>query len=210
MKTYLLILANLLFIIIGHAHSPNASTTMLVEKSNGSWILQISSSLTAFQQEVRTHFTETPYKSPEEFQHMVLEHLKNNIDIDYNNGSSVKIGNGSVKLGHETKVIFEVFGIDENMKTLNMRNTAFNDITQSQSALFIFKNGFKKDQFILNNENEHSIALKVDDNKFVEIDKQKAGIDPWIVIFLLTGLLLIGLLTKRLNETNALYIPRKY
>ena len=52
MKKYILIYIVGLFSLLGYSHNPDASTTMLVEKENNIWVLQISSSLTAFQQEV--------------------------------------------------------------------------------------------------------------------------------------------------------------
>jgi hypothetical protein len=198
MKKYILIYITGLFSLLGYAHNPDASTTMLVEKENNIWVLQISSSLTAFQQEVRKHFAETPYKTPEEFQQMVLEHIKNNLEISYNNGSRITLGKGMVKLGHETKVVFEVFGIPSDLQTIRVRNAAFKDIGRSQSALFIFKDGFSKDQFVLNNENDHTLELKVNGNKFIATTQQNAEISPSLVILGLIGSLCLGLLIKNI------------
>jgi len=188
--------------MLGYAHNPDVSTTMLVEKENNIWVLQISSSLTAFQQEVRTHFSETPYKTPEEFQQMVLEHIKNNLEISYNNGSKINFGQGIVKLGHETKVVFEVFGIPSNLQSLQVTNTTFKDIGRSQSALFIFKDGFSKDQFILNNENEHSLELKASGNKFVIVNQQNAGFDSKYIILIVLSLLGFSLLIHKIIFSN--------
>tara|TARA_R110002126_G_scaffold173894_1_gene322442 strand:+ start:3585 stop:4202 length:618 start_codon:yes stop_codon:yes gene_type:complete len=202
MKKYILIYITGLFSLLGHAHNPDASTTMLVEKENNTWVLQISSSLTAFQQEVRTHFAETPYKTPEEFQQMVLEHIKNNLDISFNDGSKITLGQGIVKLGHETKVVFEVFGIPSDLQSIRVRNAAFKDIGRSQSALFIFKDGFSKDQFILNNDNDHILNLKVNGNKFVEASQQNAGMDSSYVILIVMSLLGFSFLIQKIILTN--------
>ncbi|MGJ8716474.1 MAG: hypothetical protein ACSHXG_15315 [Maribacter stanieri] len=202
MKKYILIYITGLFSLLGYAHNPDASTTMLVEKENNTWVLQISSSLTAFQQEVRTHFAETPYKTPEEFQQMVLEHIKNNLDISFNDGSKITLGQGIVKLGHETKVVFEVFGIPSDLQSIRVRNAAFKDIGRSQSALFIFKDGFSKEQFILNNDNDHTLNLKVNGNKFVEASQQNAGMDSSYVILIVMSLLGFSFLIQKIILTN--------
>tara|TARA_R110000744_G_scaffold378210_1_gene494071 strand:+ start:543 stop:1160 length:618 start_codon:yes stop_codon:yes gene_type:complete len=202
MKKYILIYITGLFSLLGYAHNPDASTTMLVEKENNTWVLQISSSLTAFQQEVRTHFAETPYKTPEEFQQMVLEHIKNNLDISFNDGSKITLGQGIVKLGHETKVVFEVFGIPSDLQSIRVRNAAFKDISRSQSALFIFKDGFSKDQFILNNDNDYTLNLKVNGNKFVEASQQNAGMDSSYVILIVMSLLGFSFLIQKIILTN--------
>ncbi|WP_396634450.1 hypothetical protein [Maribacter sp. R86514] len=197
MKKYISVCTIVLCSMLGYAHNPDVSTTMLVEKENNIWVLQISSSLTAFQQEVRTHFSETPYKTPEEFQQMVLEHIKNNLDISYNNGSKITFGQGIVKLGHETKVIFEVFGIPSNLQSLQVTNTTFKDIGRSQSALFIFKDGFSKDQFILNNDNEHSLELKASGKKFIESNKLKASFNSTFAIIIVISLLAFSFIVQK-------------
>ncbi len=166
------------------AHQADVSTTMLVEKENGTWVLQISASLTAFQQEIRTHFSETPYKTPEEFQQMVLEHIQNNLHISFND-TDVSFGKGVVKLGHETKVVFEVFSIPSEITSVLVKNSAFKEIHRNQSALMLFKKGYTKEQFVLNNANNHTLALQVNGNEFVEISKSRANMfssSKWIFI----------------------------
>ncbi len=166
----------LLFITLAaKAHQADVSTTMLVERENNTWVLQISASLTAFQQEIRTHFSETPYKTPEEFQQMVLYHIQNNLHISFN-GKDISFGKGVVKLGHETKVVFEVFGIPSEINSVLVKNSAFKDIHRNQSALVLFKEGFNKKHFVLNNDNNHTLELKVNGKGFVVVGEKKAGL----------------------------------
>ncbi len=174
MKRYILLCIAGLFSIASFAHQPNASTTMLVEKDNNVWVLQISASLTAFQQEVRTHFAETPYKTPEEFQQMVLEHLKNNLHISFN-GDNISFGKGVVNLGHETKVVFEVFGIPSDINSVQIENAAFDDIYKSKSTLILLKEGFEKELFGLNNANNHTLKLYVEGNAFKILDSDESN-----------------------------------
>ncbi|WP_339714281.1 hypothetical protein [uncultured Kriegella sp.] len=193
----ILFIGLLLITITAKAHNADASTTMLVEKENGTWVLQISAALTAFQYEIREHFTETPYKTPEEFRQMVLEHLKNNLKISFNN-TDISFGKGTVKLGHETKVVFEVFGIPSEIEKVIIKNTAFDDIHNSQSALLLFKKGFSKEKFVLNSDNDKTLVLEVDGNKFVEVTQNRAGFSEngqLIVAFLLT-LLAVGMVIR--------------
>ncbi|MGB5434828.1 MAG: hypothetical protein WBM98_02975 [Maribacter sp.] len=194
MKKYMLPLVAFWFSIASFAHNPDVSTIMLVEKENNVWVLQISASLTAFQHEVRTHFDETPYKSPEEFQKMVLEHIKNNLEISFNNNREITLGQGIVKLGHETNVVFEVSGIPSEINSVWVENNVFKDISRNQSALFLFKEGFTKEQFVLDNANGHTLALEVRGNKFVVVGTSKASFfSPYFGLFFI-GLLGIGFL----------------
>ena len=187
------------------AHQPDMSTAMLVEQENGVWVMQISASLTAFQQEVNTHFTNTPYKTPEEFQSMVLEHVKNNLFLNFNGLNETSYSKGIVKLGHETRVVFEVFGVPENLKTLDVVNNVFKDVFKSKSALIISKKGFEKTQFILNNENEHAVNLLIKSNSF----KNAEGKNPETVanlikagVITLSIIVFLGLLLYRYDAKN--------
>lgn len=149
------------------AHQPDVSTTMFVEKENNTWVLQVSASLTAFQYEIKTHFSETPYKTPEEFQTMVLAYIKKNLELQINGLQIASFGDGVVKLGHETKVVFEVFGIPSEIHSAIIKNNAFKDIYKSQGTLIIAKEGFRKEHFVMNDVNDHTIALKVTNETFI-------------------------------------------
>lgn len=194
----ILLIGFLLITVAAKAHNPDVSTTMLVENENGTWVLKVSSSLTAFQQEIRTHFSETPYKTPEEFQQMVLEHLKNHLHISFND-ERVTFGKGVVKLGHETMVVFEVLDVPSEIHLVTVENTAFEDINRSRSALILLKEGFDREHFVLNKDNQHSLVLKAEGNKFVEAGKSEAG------LFSSTNQIFIGLGIWLILSMVALY-----
>lgn len=181
------------------AHQPNVSTTMLVEKENNVWVLQISASLTAFQQEINTHFSETPYETPEEFQKMVIEHIKNNLEIKFNQNHEITLGKGYVKLGHETKVVFEVFGVPSEIQSVFVKNSGFKDIHKNQSALVLLKEGFNKEHFVLNDKNNHTLNLIVDENKFIIKTKNQASFFSLNILYILLGLIIFGFLIKILK-----------
>ena len=211
MKKYIILCIAGLYSIASFAHNPDFSTTMLVEKENNTWVLQISAPLTAFQQEIRTHFAETPYKTPEEFQQMVLEHIKNNLEISFNDGTVIWFGQGMVKLGHETKVVFEVLSIPSDIQSVRVKNTTFKDINRSQSALFIFKEGFSKEQFVLNNANNHNLALEVDGNEFVEASENHASLfSNGMLLIVIGGVAAIFLALKSwTNKKTVAVVPLK-
>jgi len=164
MKNKLLILISALFISFGvQAHQPDLSSTLLVEQSENNWVLQVRASLTAFEYEVEQHFGKSSYATPEEFQDLVLKHLLANISIQYNNDQNVVLQNGKVKLGHETTVTFEVAGTPETMQLLAVNNSSFKEISRNKNALMVIKKGIAREQFILDNKNQHSVKLKVND-----------------------------------------------
>ena len=194
------------------AHQADISTTMLVEKENGTWVLQISSSLTAFQHEIRTHFAETPYETPEEFQQMVIEHIKNNLQLSFNDSQNITLGKGDVRLGHETKVVFQVFGIPSDIKSVLVKNTVFDAIHRSQSALVLLKEGFNKEQFVLNDANNHTMELQVNGNEFAEVEENNTSlISAGLLLIVIAGIaaLLLLMNSRPIKNTGLAVVSLK-
>jgi hypothetical protein len=172
------------------AHQPDISTTMLVEKDQNQWLLQISGALTGFQYAIKDHYGDAAYATPEEFQDLVLNHLQENLSIIFNDHDKVSFANGFVKLGHETNVVFEIKTVPNTIESIQVKNSSFKNIYHNQSALIILKKGIEQQQFILNNDNEHQVEVIINGNKFQLVKQSKA-----YLIYLLgaLGLLIFGL-----------------
>jgi hypothetical protein len=161
-----IIVSTLFLSFTSAVHQPEISSTMLVEREDGAWVLQVRAALTAFEYEVHTHYGKDAYTTPEEFNALVIRHLTENISISINGKEAVSLQNGKVKLGHETTAAFEVDGIPKTIKKVSVFNSSFKDIHDNQSMLMILKKGFKKQRFSLNNKNEHTAQLKASKNQF--------------------------------------------
>ncbi|MEM7511293.1 MAG: hypothetical protein AAF388_10205, partial [Bacteroidota bacterium] len=159
-----------LFVLLGlgslQAHNLNLSSTFLAEQEDKTWVLGIRASLTAFQYEVEYHYGENAYSSPEEFQELVLKHVREHISLTINDSDLVELTYGIVKLGHETQVLFKLSGALEDLQSLKVVNTSFEDISRNQSIFLIFKEGIGRNQFILNEENGHMTNIKLGDSRF--------------------------------------------
>ena len=81
------------------------------------------------------------------------------------------IKNGYVQLGHETNVLFEITVIPSEIQSLSAKNSTFSGISRNQSALIVAKNGFEKEQFLLNNKNQHTVELLAENNQFKLVEK---------------------------------------
>lgn len=149
-------------------HDSSYATTILIEQEDGSWKLQIYSALTAFEHEVHTNYGKDSYKTPEEFNNLVIRHLLKNLFININGKETVIFKNALVKLGHETLAVFDVVGIPKKIRTVLFTNSSFKDVNNNQNTLMILTNGMKKQSFILNNINQHRIKLKVSKKQFIE------------------------------------------
>jgi len=212
MKKYLLSLVVFLSVWNVQAHQTEISSTMLVEQAPNNWVLQIRTALTGLDYEIKAKKLAKPYESVEEFQALVLQHVKDNMHIYFNEKDTVSLRNGKVKLGHESSVVFQVVGVPSTINSVYVKNTTFKNIHRNQSALILIKKGFKKRQFTLNNKNDHAMHLKVADAQFIpfEAAMMTAEIPPTssyttyvyagIAFLLLAGLAFLW--TKRTRQVN--------
>ena len=161
MTKYIISSILLLSVITAQAHNPDVSSTILSENEDKTWFLQLRSALTAYEYIITKNYGEASFSTPEEFQALVLQHVKDNISITYNENTEVSLESGMVKLGHETNVIFKVMGTPKDIKSMIVTNNTFKDIHRNQSALVILKKESSRVQFVLNDKNEHTAHLNV-------------------------------------------------
>ncbi|ANH59836.1 hypothetical protein [Dokdonia donghaensis] len=200
MKKFIITALLILTTISSYAHQTEASTIILAEKEKGVWILQINASLTAFQQEVRQTYASTPYKTPEEFREMVLNHITQNLNLSFNENQNYILTDGKVQLGHETKVLFTLTRVPSNLETIDLTNTLFKNIHNSKSALLILKEDFKKTKFVLNKDNNYSLSLSVTEDEFIDINIQKASMGPVSFLSILALVIAVALLSKKVYK----------
>ncbi len=179
---------------VGIAHQADLSTTLLVERADGAWELHLVASLTAFQHEVRTHYGEDAYATPEAFQDLVAKHLQRTVSVRFGDGEAVALTSTRVALGHETKVAFALAAVPEAFTEIEVTNTAFADIHHNKSVLVILKSGTEKQQFELTAENGHTASLSLRDGRLHELSSVEASLSLGspAVILSLSVLLVAG------------------
>lgn len=166
-----LLFSSILFLVSWSisAHNPDISSTALIEQGSDKWLLQIRSSLTAFEYEIEKHFGKSSYKTPEEFQSLVIDFVRDNVSIQLNDGESIILKNGLVKLGHETSVTFQLEKPLKDIETIKIYNGCFSNIARNRSLVFVLKEGIEKKQFEINEENNHSLKLAFKNGRVVPI-----------------------------------------
>ncbi|MDX2069517.1 MAG: hypothetical protein SFV55_13905 [Haliscomenobacter sp.] len=148
-----------------HAHSPDLSNLMIYEQ-NGKCFLLMKSSLTAFEGEVDFHFKKNAYKTPEEFEQLVIKHFKRNCFVVINR-DTIKLSNTQVKLGHETTLFAELKNPPQKIESCYIRNTFFKDMPSNQCELVLTTKDLPQKQFIFNKENKQEVNLRVENNQWV-------------------------------------------
>lgn len=148
------------------AHQPDISSTMLADKGDGSWVLQIRAALTAFEYEVKYSNQNNEYESPEEFQALIAKLIESKMAVSINN-VQIKLENAIVKLGHETSIMYTITGLEEDVTKIDISQKTFENIHKNRSALVIMKQGAKPQQFMLDVSNNNSAKLSYQEDEFV-------------------------------------------
>lgn len=184
------------------AHQPDLSTMMLYQDEQGRSYLQIYGALTAFQGEIDYIYSEKSYKTPEQFKQLVLKHFKKNVFFIINSNDTLRLERPQVILGHETKVVCEVFGFPKKINELMIKNSMFIDIPNNQSLVILLQKGLPVQQFKLNNSNQQQVNLKLTNGNWELVNLDQYKFNFWIVIIVIS-LVFLGsfiLYTKRFKK----------
>ena len=176
------------------AHQPDLSNIIISKTGNGQVILQINSSLTAFQQEVNFLNGPGAYKSPEEFQELVIKHFNTSFSMVVNGENTLQLKNPQVFLGHETKLVAEIIGLPETINAIQLKNELFKDIYHNQSIVIFLLDSFPKTKYTLEPDNNHEINIALENDTWKTIKVENAGFNfkytSYFAIILLAGLVL--------------------
>ena len=168
------------------AHQPDLSTIMLYQDEQGRSYLQIYGALTAFEGEIDYIYSEKSYKTPEQFKQLVLKHFKKNVFFIINSNDTLRLERPHVILGHETKVVCEVFGFPKKINELMIKNTMFIDIPNNQSLVILLQKGFPVQQFKLNNSNQQQVNLKLTNGNWELVNLDQYKFNYWVVIIVIS------------------------
>ena len=138
-NSWILIVLFLVRFLPSFAHQPDLSTMMLYQDEHGRSFLQIYGALTAFEGEIDYIYSEKSYKTPEQFKQLVLKHFKKNVFFIVNSNDTLRLERPQVILGHEIKVVCEVFGFPKNINEVLIKNTLFMDIPNNKSTVIVLK-----------------------------------------------------------------------
>ncbi|RAJ12298.1 hypothetical protein [Arenibacter echinorum] len=187
-KKRLLKLFVLCLMLVGNvvfAHQLDLSNVIISKTNNGQVILQINSSLTAFQDEINYNNGQGSYKSPEEFQNLVLQHFKANFSFIVNKQQPLQFNDAKVFLGHETKIVTEIMGLPDTINTVFLKNEMFEDIYNNQSIVIFLLEGFPKEKYTLDNNHGHELNIALNDGKWENLKAEQASFNIGYIFLLL-------------------------
>ncbi|MBU3011415.1 hypothetical protein KO506_08375 [Polaribacter vadi] len=203
----LLIIISVLMSITTYAHQSNLSTVIFSQADDGKYIIQINSSLTAFEGEIEYHYTKDSYKTPEEFKRLVIQYFEKNFSFSINGVDSLKLVNPAVILGHETKLLAEVIGVPKDIKSLYLKNRMFKDMRSNKSIVIMLIEGFPKQKYVLNNDNNQQVKLVLEDGIWKNLETSSSSFlysnnSIFVGLLILISITVVGFFLKRKKSVN--------
>ncbi|MGR7813432.1 hypothetical protein [Lacinutrix undariae] len=196
----LLVLGVILISHITFAHQPDVSNIIISKTENGQIILQINSSLTAFQEEVIYKNGKGAYKTPEEFEALAIAHFNTSFSFIVNENDTLQFKNTKLFLGHETKLVTEIIGLPKTVNIIQLKNELFKDIHNNQSTVIFLLEGFPKEKHVLKQDNNHQIHLVLNDETWENTATLNAGFNPVYIIIIL-GIAILFFIIKKKRKT---------
>ena len=175
-----------------YAHNPDIASLMIYEQ-NGKSILLIKSSLTAFEGEVNYIFGKNAYKTPEEFNQLMIQHFQKNCFV-VADGDTIKFTNIQVQLGHETNLFAELENVPKSINSFYVSNTVFKDMHNNKCELILTINGLPQKQYILDNDNQQEVTLQAENNKWVMGKTTNASFASPTSLFGIAAFLIIAII----------------
>lgn len=191
-----------------YAHQPDLSYSLLSKAENGKYVLQISSSLSAFEEEIIYNYSKDAYKTPKEFKELVKKYFDKNVFLIVNEKDTLKFSNPLVLLGHETKFVVEVENIPDNIKSVYYKNNMFKDMHNNQMSVIMLVDGFPNKEYVLKNGNNQTILLEFENNQWKNRDLQSLS-DKVINTLKEKKMILIGSLVLLLLFISWIYFRKK-
>jgi hypothetical protein len=153
---------------IAHAHQPDLSSLMIYQQQE-KYFLVIKSALSAFESEITYLYPKAAYKTPQEFQELVIQHFQKKCHVVINS-DTIRFSNPQVNLGHETTLIAEIVDMPHKVESLYIQNMIFGDISNSICEVILTIHDIAQKQFLLKDDNNREAHLTVENGHWTMKD----------------------------------------
>lgn len=151
----------LLLTIQVFGHNPQVSTLAFHKTPSSSWNLMVRAPLLSFQLALEHQFPKTNVNglTPEEFKHLLKNHLQNSIVVNADNGRSISMDSITIALGHEVLIIGKLDSTVAFSSIHTISNHFFSTLNDHFSILSIEVDGKEMIKTILNKENKFTAQI---------------------------------------------------
>lgn len=176
------------------AHNPQVSNISInQDAATKKYSLLINVPLSTCENELRNSYPSIKIDSlsKNEFQELLLNHFKKNIQFIANKNDTLLISNGMLSIGHETQLIFELSGLPQTVHTLRLKYAALSSQYDHFAVLQISLADKTTGKFVFNNDNKYELSLINKNNKLVLENNQSSFFKLAYLIPTLIGVMLI-------------------
>lgn len=151
----------LLLTIQVFGHNPQVSTLAFNKTPSSSWNLMLRAPLLSFQLALEHQFPKTNVNglTPEEFKHLLKNHLQNSIVINTDNGRRISMDSIAIALGHEVLIIGKLDATASFSSIQSISNHFFSTLNDHFSILSIEVDGKEMMKTVLNKENKFTAQI---------------------------------------------------
>ena len=155
------VLFTLLLTIQVFGHNPQVSTLAFNKTPSSSWNFMLRAPLLSFQLALEHQFPKTNVNglTPEEFKHLLKNHLQNSIVVNTDNGRSISMDSITVALGHEVLIIGKLDSTVAFSSIQSISNHFFSTLNDHFSILSIEVDGKEMMKTLLNKENKFTAQI---------------------------------------------------
>ncbi len=181
MKRSLVFIFILCIHYLANAHQPDISSLMIYQQ-NDKYLLIIKSSLGAFESEIEYKNGKNAYKTPKEFQDLVIQRFEKHCLVKVDN-QIVPLINPYVTIGHETTVFAELKNFPEKFSEIQVESTVFEDMPKSICEVILTLSNLPQKQYLLTKENNRQVTLNLMNQKWeIKELSSDSGKTSWIII----------------------------
>ncbi|MCF8215034.1 MAG: hypothetical protein K9I92_07750 [Chitinophagaceae bacterium] len=137
------------------------STLAFNKTPSSSWNLMLRAPLLSFQLALEHQFPKTNVNglTPEEFKHLLKNHLQNSIVINTDNGRRISMDSIAIALGHEVLIIAKLDSTVAFSSIQSISNHFFSTLNDHFSILSIELDGKEMMKTVLNKENKFTAQI---------------------------------------------------
>ena len=155
------VLLALLLTVQVFGHNPQVSTLAFNKTPSSSWNFMLRAPLLSFQLALEHQFPKTNINglTPEEFKHLLKNHLQNSIVVNTDNGRSISMDSITIALGHEVLIIGKLDSTVAFSSIQSISNHFFSTLNDHFSILSIEVDGKEMMKTVLNKENKFTAQI---------------------------------------------------
>ena len=176
------------------AHNPQVSNISITQDAGTKkYSLLINVPLLTCQNELSYSYPSIQIDSlsKNQFQELLLNHFKKNIQFIANNNDTLFISNGMLSIGHETQLIFELSDLPPVVHSMHLKYVALSSQYDHFAVMQISLADKTTGKFVFNNDNNFELSLINKNNKLVEEEIKSTSSLPGYLFPGVTGVLLI-------------------